>query len=431
MYIKNRKDISTSKLKSDSLTIVSSGLESVQPEIMLNYINWDANSKLLKIESPITKKKYVYKIEGRIFIIGAGKASSKMAEVLENIFGEAITTGIVLCNNLNVRTKKVNILKATHPYPSYKNLRNTLHLLDLVKKHSINEKDLVLCLISGGGSSMLEKLVFGVSLHKLKKINKHLLASGESIHNINLVRKLLSEIKAGGLALQFSPAKIVSLIISDVIDNRLEDIASGPTVLEDAGFAHKAEEILEVNGIEIPFKIEEQIGQLPSVDNILMLDKSFALENMFLKAKKLGYSPVIIPTATSGLPENCSIEILHESFVKAEKNKNCFIFAGEPTPKLPFFHGKGGRNQHLVLCIYELLSEYHLPWCVASISSDGSDYIRGVSGAIIDHRHNLKSNVLKYLKTYNSYKFFKREKVCLIKLKNSFTNIGDLGVLIK
>ena len=225
MLIKNYKQLANTRTKKQLLNIVEAGIKAVLPsEIMPTVLNYNKTKKILKI------KNNQYKIKGRIFVIGGGKATGLMAESLEKIIPVShITAGMVNCVDNKYKTSKIKIIKANHPTPNTNGVKGVQQMLELQEKYNINADDLVLCLISGGGSSLLPLPASNITLKDIQKITKLLLNCGAEIHEINCVRKHLSKVKGGQLAKFFAPAKIVSLIISDVVGNDLDTIASGIT----------------------------------------------------------------------------------------------------------------------------------------------------------------------------------------------------------
>ncbi|MCP4414663.1 MAG: DUF4147 domain-containing protein, partial [Gammaproteobacteria bacterium] len=169
-------------------------------------------------------------------VVGAGKASAAMAYELENLLNDKISTGLVITNYGNqVKCRSLKIVEGGHPLTDKNGTAATTEIVNLVK--DLTENDLVLCLISGGASSLMELPVEEVSLSDLIKLTKFLLSSGAEIQEINRVRKHLSQIKGGQLSKNIYPASCVSLIISDVIDDPIDIIASGPTCADPSTFS--------------------------------------------------------------------------------------------------------------------------------------------------------------------------------------------------
>ncbi len=233
MIIKNKDELSITELRRHALEIVETGIERVLPsKIMVHAVKYNPSKKILTINN----KGYDIS-KGRIFVIGGGKASGLMAETLEKIIGpENITNGVVNCRSKAYKVSKIEIIEASHPSPDQRGVDGVEQMLALKDQHSINKSDLVICLISGGGSALMPCPVDGISLKDKQKITELLIKSGPTIHEINAVRKHLSKIKGGQLGKFYSPARVVSLILSDVIGNDLDVIASGPTAPDSSTF---------------------------------------------------------------------------------------------------------------------------------------------------------------------------------------------------
>ena len=192
---------------------------------MKSAVRYDAASRILTVNGD------TYRLStGRVFVIGGGKASGLMAETLENIIHpENISAGVVNCKSGHYKTSKIKIIPAGHPIPDQRGTSGVKEMLTLRQRYSINEDDLVICLISGGGSALMSYPVDELSLEETQRITELLLSSGVEIAEINAVRKHLSKIKGGRLGRFYSPVTVISLILSDVIANNLAVIASGPT----------------------------------------------------------------------------------------------------------------------------------------------------------------------------------------------------------
>lgn len=226
MIIKNKDALSTTTLRKQALDIIEAGIDRVlPPNIMKSAVRYKAASRILTINGD------TYCLStGRVFVIGGGKALGLMAETLEDIIHpENISAGVVNCKSGYYKTHKTKIIPAGHPIPDKRGIGGVKEMLALRHHYSIDENDLVICLISGGGSALMPYPVEEVSLEDKQTITELLLSSGAEIAEINAVRKHLSKIKGGRLGHFYSPATVVSLILSDVIGNNLAVIASGPT----------------------------------------------------------------------------------------------------------------------------------------------------------------------------------------------------------
>ena len=443
MIIKNREELSTSRLREQVLDIIEAGIDRVLPPvIMKSAVSYTPDRRDLTVNDfsfPLKK--------GRLFVVGGGKASGLMAETLERIVPpEEITAGIVNCKSGGYRTEKIKVVKAGHPVPDEAGLKGVGRMLALKNEYSINENDLVLCLISGGGSALMPYPVEGVSLEDKRKVTGLLLASGADISEINSVRKHLSLTKGGRLGEYFYPAKVVSLILSDVIGNSLDVIASGPTSPDSSTFAD-AYHVLERHGLlgETPENAVDYLergcrGEMPETPDVLenclnfiIGDNSLALEEMKIEAKRLGFTPYVITAEQKG--ETAIVARLRagEILDGGYAGYDLVLFGGETTPKLPDSPGRGGRNQHYAAVSILEMRDYPGEWVVASVGTDGSDYLPDVAGAVVDNytlsaARNKGLDVNKYLENYDSNTLLKETGNSLVITGDTGTNVGDVIV---
>ncbi len=445
MIIKNKNELSITALRKQALDIVEAGISRVLPSTVMKYsLKINPSKKILSIKN----KEYDIS-KGRIFVIGGGKASGLMAQTLEEIIGPGnITRGIVNCNNKNYQTNKIKIFEASHPTPDQRGVRGVGQMLALKDQYSINKNDLVICLISGGGSALMPCPVDEITLRKKRKMTKLLLESGPTIQEINAVRKHLSKIKGGQLGKFFSPAPVISLIISDVIGNDLDTIASGPTAPDKSTFLD-AYNVLEKYEIldKVPQsivdllakgcagKIEETPKKLDNCTNFIIGDNRLALEAMASEAEKLGFKPFIVTAEQKGDPTDMAKLRAEEILNSKYKNYDVILIGGETTPKLPGNHGKGGRNQHYAAVSMVALKDYPGEWVMTAMGTDGSDYLPDIAGAIVD-KNSLETSrttgieVQSYLDRYDSSTLLEKIGNSLIKTGNTGTNVGDAAVYI-
>ena len=411
---------------------------------MKHAVKFDPSAKILSINNmdfDVSK--------GRIFVIGGGKASGLMAQTLEEIIDpENITGGYVNCIDKNYKTIKIEITRASHPTPDQAGVSGVEQMLALKDRYSINEKDLVICLISGGGSALMPCPVEGISLADKQRINDLLIVGGPTIQEINTVRKHLSRIKGGRMGKFFFPAPVVSLIISDVVGNNLDAIASGPTVPDPTTFSNALDVLTKYNLLPVTpesivaylekgraGKHEETPKKIDNCHNFIIGDNRSALEAMVLKAKELGFNPYIVTAEQKGDPtemaECRAAEILNREY----KGYDVILVGGETTPTLPRNHGKGGRNQHYAAVSMMALENYPGEWLMASVGTDGSDYLPGIAGAIVD-KNTLNAARLKeieiqpYLDKYDSNTLLERIGNSLVTTGNTGTNVGDVAIYI-
>ena len=439
--VKNRDELATTELRRQALAIIEAGIERVLPEtIMRTALSYDPISKSLRV-----KNATYHVANGRIFVIGGGKASGLMAEALEDTTGaDNIFTGIVNCKGGAYRTKKIKIIKAGHPIPNTRGLNGVKQMLALKDKHSINDNDLVICLISGGGSALMPCPIDDISLEDKQETTQLLLNCGAEIHEFNAVRKHLSGIKGGRLGEFYSPTNVVSLIISDVIGDDLDTIASGPTYPDSTTFqdaygvlekydltASAPESVLAYLKMGCSCKAAETPKRLTNCHNHIIGNNRVALEAMAQKAEELGFKPLIVTAEQKGDTTEAACMRAGEILKSKYQGYNAIIIGSETTPKLPANAGKGGRNQHYAAVSMLAMKSYPGHWLAASVGTDGSDYLPDVAGAMVDNETLLRATVRgievkKYIDRFDSYTLFKKIGRALIITGNTGTNVSDV-----
>ncbi len=387
-----------------------------------------------------------------IYVIGAGKASALMGAEVERILGERITAGhIVVKYGHSCKLKKITVTEAGHPVPDANGFRATGSILGIAAMADSN--DLVICLLSGGGSALLADFPEGSTPDEMMTMNDLLVQSGSSINEINTVRKHLSYIKGGQLAKAVYPGTLVSLILSDVTGDPLDVIASGPTVPDPSTFKQALEVLSKYNltvntpGGVINYLSEGALGRRsetpkpsdPVFDrtfNILIGNNKLALEAAVRKAVGLELNAEIITDRVVGDIAEVAEYIVDTAF-KYQSDKNvkkpaCLIFGGEPTVKVTG-NGSGGRNQHLALHCAGLLRT-HMGITVLSAGTDGNDGPTSAAGAVVDYE-TYDAAVMKgfipeeYLGNFDSFNFFRRDGGHII-TGPTMTNVMDIVVAI-
>lgn len=440
MLIKNRDELATTPLRRQALKIIEAGIQRILPgNIMKSTVSYDHLRRCLKV------KEANYNIyEGRIFVIGGGKAAGLMAGALEDSLGvENICAGIVNCKSRH-RTKKIKVIKAGHPLPDGRGLKGIKQMLSLKRKHSINENDLIICLLSGGGSALMPYPVEGLTLKDKQKTTELLLKCGASIHEINAVRKHLSRIKGGQLGEFYSPVRVISLIISDVIGDDLDVIASGPTypdstTFKDAyGILEKYDLLPMVPQSVIAYlkkgccgEAKETPKSLVNCHNHIIGNNRLALEAMAEKAKELGFTPHIISSEQSGDTAEAAMMRARQILESKYQGYHAILLGGETTPKVPHNAGKGGRNQHYAAVTMLAMRPCPGYWLAASIGTDGSDYLPDVAGAMVDNDTIYRAaargiDVQRYIERFDSNTLLKKIGNSLIITGNTGTNVGDV-----
>ena len=443
MIVKNKRELSTTELRKQVLDLIEVGIARVlPPATMKSAVNYDSARRIL------TMNYYAYPLsKGRIFVVGGGKASGLMAETLENIITpENISAGIVNCKTIDYKTSRIKIIEAGHPVPDQRGIDGVKQMLAFRESHSIGENDLVICLISGGGSALMPCPVDNVDLKDKQAITELLLGCGAEIHEINTVRKHLSKTKGGGLGRFYAPATVVSLILSDVIGNDLDVIASGPTFPDSSTFSD-AYNVLERYDLlsrapktVIDFlmkgcrgEVEETPKTLDNCHNYIIGENRLALEAMAKRANELGFSPYIVTAEQKGETTTIAQLRAKEIFNAKYKGYDIVLIGGETTPKLPDNAGKGGRNQQYAAVSMLTMQEYKGEWIVASVGTDGSDFLPDVAGAIVDNNSLADArakgiDVESYLDRYDSNTLLKKIGGSLIVTGNTGTNVCDIIV---
>ena len=445
MIIKNKDTLATTELRKQALDIIEVGIARVlPPNIMKSAVRYDAASRILTINSD------TYHLStGRVFVIGGGKASGLMAETLETIIGaDNIAAGVVNCKSGDYKTNKTNIITAGHPIPDQRGVSGVKDMLALKQRYSINENDFILCLISGGGSALMPYPVDEVSLEDKQSITELLLRSGAEIGEINTVRRHLSRIKGGRLGYFYSPATVISLILSDVIGNDLAVIASGPTFPDPTTFPDaydilKRYELLagapkSVTGF-LRKSCQGEVAETPKVlsncHNYIIGDNGLALEAMLKKANKMGFTPHIITADQKGDTTVIALSRGKEILNAKYADYDAILIGGETTPKLPPAAGRGGRNQHYAAISMLAMKQYAGEWIVASVGTDGSDFLPDVAGAIVDNNSlNIAKakgiHVKSYLDRYDSNTLLDRIGSSLVITGDTGTNVGDVIIYL-
>lgn len=402
MVIKNFKQLATTSLRRDALDIIEAGFDSINTKkIIENNIKLYKNGFLKIQEAWVDLRKY-----RRIYFVGIGKAAFAAAAATEKILGDKITEGVVL-DVQGGDLKRIRSVIGSHPLPTQKNVTATREIISLLQ--SAKEEDLIIAVISGGGSALLCS-PYQISCEEKAEVIDALMKSGATIDEINTVRKHLSEIKGGNFARFAYPAKVISLIFSDVASNDISMVASGPTVL-DITTTTDASKIMAKYGVLEKCKLPHcDLVETPKdptyfirVVNLVIADNYIILKAMTERARKLRYKPEILSAGIQGEAEKVA-----KKLVLNAKPKTALLAAGETTIKV-VGRGVGGRNLHTVLAALEYLQEGKV---VVSVNSDGVDH--GLyAGAIGDYKtvekvKKSKLSINEFLDNCDSFHFFQK-----------------------
>jgi glycerate 2-kinase len=446
MIIKNRPELDTTGPRVKALQIIEAGIKRVFPSNLMKVaVSYDAPHGTIAIQgdsSPLST-------DSRLFIIGGGKASGLMAQAMETIIGVGnITAGVVNFKGGQLKTQKIKAVIAGHPIPDQRGVNGVGEMLSLKDSYSIGADDIVICLLSGGGSALLPYPVEGVGLKEKQKITELLIGSGAKIEEINVVRKHLSRIKGGWLGEFYAPARVISLILSDVVGNNLATIASGPTTPDSSTFTDAHNVLGRYNLLDkapksvIGYIGKGQRGEVPETPkalencrNYIIGDNELALEAMAAKAKELGFSPRIITNQQTGDAAEVASFRAREVLEHKYAGYDVLLIGGETTIKLPPDAGRGGRNQHYAAVSLLAMADYPGQWLVASVGTDGSDYLPDVAGAIVDQSSvetakDKKLDIKDYMARCDSNTLLKRLGNSLIVTGDTGTNVGDIVVYL-
>lgn len=450
MIVKNRDELVTSELRATAVELIEAGISRVLPSnLMRTCMEYNIPEKKLSVAGAS------YDVSrGRIFVVGGGKASGLMAEELEKIIGaENITAGVVNCKNADYDTGKIAVVKAGHPVPDVSGLNGVQRMLALKKLYSVRKDDIVICLISGGGSALLPYPVKGMTLEDKQQITNLLLRCGADIREINSVRKHLSLIKGGNLGRFFAPSKVVSLIISDVVGDDLGTIASGLTVPDPSTFqdAYRVLQKYDLLDAAPPGAVDyiavdyirrgcrgteaETPKSLDNCDNFLIGNNRLALEAMASKAAELGLKPFILTAEQTGDTAEVAIAVARDFIAGKYEKYNVVLMGGETTPSLPSNSGRGGRNQHYAAVSMLAMEPYPRSWVVAAVGTDGSDYLPDVAGAMVDDRSLSEAqgrgiDVEDYISRFDSNTLFRKLGHSIIITGPTGTNVSDVMIYV-
>jgi glycerate 2-kinase len=332
---------------------------------------------------------------GRTVIIGAGKASGAMAKALEDSWSGALDGVVVTRYGYRLPTERLEVVEAAHPVPDAAGREAAQRVFKAVQ--GLTEDDLVVALISGGGSALLAAPAAGISLEEKQAVNKALLASGATISEMNTVRKHLSAIKGGRLAQAAYPAKVVALMISDVPGDDASIIASGPTVPDPSTNAD-AIAIVEKYRIDLPTNVRrvlETIDETPKpgdkcfdrVENVMIATPQASLEAAAAVARKAGLTPVILGDSIEG--ESRDVGLVHAGIARQCAMRGqpaeppcVLISGGETTVTIKSPGGKGGPNTDFLLSMAIALDGAPNIYALAG-DTDGVDGSEDNAGALI------------------------------------------------
>ncbi|RJR16324.1 MAG: glycerate kinase [Nitrospiraceae bacterium] len=400
----------------------------------------------------------------RLLVTGFGKAACPMLKALEDSIGDIIDAGIVITKYGHYEKKspehrtqntdsKIKIYEAAHPVPDENGVRGTDELITMLR--GADEHTLVMCLVSGGGSALLVSPYDGITLNEKQEITQLLLKAGAGINDLNCVRKHISKVKGGRLAEIAYPAKVISLILSDVIGDNLDVIASGPTSPDSATY-NDALDVIRKYGLhdKVPRTIMDVLSQgaaglLPDTpkegnvifrktENIIIGSNRIALDAARQKAEETGYDTEIISAGLTGEAREVAKWLAEKSRrrggeeVQKGRRPSCLIAGGETTVTVKG-NGLGGRNTEMALA-FALEIDGVDGITFLSAGTDGTDGPTDAAGAIVNGETIRKARAagldpFEYLNNNDSYNFFKKADGLIITGPTG-TNVMDLQIVL-
>ncbi len=444
--IKNFHELASTELRAHALKILEAGLQAADPvKSIKNAVRLEGRKLLVRGRE--------YDVSRGVKVLGLGKASASMALAVEELLGDLIVDGAVIVPKglQPAKLRRIRVLYGSHPVPDEDSINSTKELLKLCSR---DEGDTFIVLISGGGSALFELPVEPITLEDLKLTTTLLLKCGADIKEINTVRKHISMVKGGRLAELLYPSNVISLILSDVVGDPIEFIASGPTAPDTTTY-EGAVSLLKRYGIwdSVPSSVKEVLakglkGELretpkpgdkvfDKVFNCIVASNYISLKVMEEEARKLGYNTLILTSMLEG--EAREVGKLLGGIMKNVKNydepvaKPAAILAGGETTVTVRGRGVGGRNQELALSV--AISIANMDGMVfASAGSDGIDGVSVAAGGVVDGNtvpqgRELGLNPYDYLSNNDSFNYLSRLKSAILTGPTG-TNVNDLLVAL-
>ena len=442
------KTMSLHKMRKDARAIFNAALAAVSSETSVRKHLKIRHGQLIAGECSIDLSKV-----RDIFVVGAGKASAAMARAVESILSDRISRGVVNVKyGHSLRLDKIRLVEAGHPVPDENGRHGAEDILSLVS--GAGRHDLIICLISGGGSALLSVPAPGLTLAQKQATTQVLLACGATIHEINTVRKHLSAIKGGRLAKAAFPARMIALILSDVVGDDPDVIASGPTVPDGSTFADC---MAVIEKYQLHKKLPDTVlshfrkgaaGLLPETPkpgerflkntmNIIVGSNREAILAARRRARELGYRPLILSSMIQG--ETREVARVHAAIAMEVlesgnpiKPPACILSGGETTVTLRG-PGKGGRNQEFILAT-ALDIDGSNGIVVFSAGTDGTDGPTDAAGAVADAKTVRRARKLgmdprESLGRNDAYPFFEKLDD-LVVTGPTHTNVMDLRIML-
>jgi len=446
MYIQNRNELVSHGYKKGReavIDIIEHALQAVDP--------YRATRELVRLEGSILSVgnlNFDLSKRGAIYLLGMGKATFPIAKAMEEILAERITEGLIIVKEgQKGDLKKVKVREASHPLPDSRGLEAAKEMRAIAER--ARKGDIVFCAITGGSSALAPLPVPGVSLEEKRKIHELLLRSGATIREINAVRKHLSDIKGGKLALSIFPAEIINLTVSDVTEDPL-DYITGPTVPDTSTFEdailvlEKYDLLRRVPGSALDYlqkatpemENPKDFGNMP-VHTFVLVKSGTICKAASNRAQELGFASMILTLTLEGESREAGIAFARIGAEIQRRSKPltppCVVVAGgETTVTIHGQCGEGGPNQEFALSAALQLDDEKV--VIAAIDSDGTDGPTGIAGGIVDastaERAKEKDiDISRHLLHHNASPVLRELNDAVI-TGHTGTNVNDLKILL-
>jgi glycerate 2-kinase len=436
------------RLRRDALAVFRAGLQAADPErAVLRHLSLDG--PVLRV----AEREYNLEEYRRILVVGAGKATASLARAVEDVLGGRLTEGLINVKyGHTLPLNRIRIREAGHPVPDQAGWDGARDMAALLE--GAQQDDLVICLLSGGGSALLPSPVEGLALQEIREMTQLLLDSGATIQEINTLRKHLSLLKGGRMARLAHPATLVSLILSDVVGDDLSSIASGPTVPDPTTYADclglldRLGLIGRISGGILKYLEQGAAGGIDDTpkpgdvvfsktQNLIVANNHQALQAARREAERLGYHTLVLSSFMEG--ETRDVALVHAACARevlATGNPApppaCLLSGGETTVTIKG-DGRGGRNQEFVLAA-ALALEGLEGVVVLSAGTDGTDGPTDAAGAVADGQTVSRALHMgltpdRCLANNDSYTFF-QSLDDLVVTGPTLTNVMDLRIVL-
>jgi hydroxypyruvate reductase len=435
--IRNRDALVRREEHDDALACLTAAIDAAHPERVVRETVTVSDGTL-----SVGDRRWDLGAAGRVVVGGGGNAAGTAASALEAVLGEFLDEGAVVTDD-PASTETIEMLSGSHPVPSQTGAEHTRRVLELAE--SAGEDDVVIALVTGGGSALLAAPAEGVALSDVQSLTDALLQSGADIGEINTIRKHLSQVKGGQLAAAAAPATVVGLVFSDVVGNDLATVASGPTAPDDTTYAG-ALAVLDRYDVDAPAAVREHLEagaagdceETPAADsavfecvsNHVLADNLTAVEAAAETARERGYRPLILSSRIRGeAREAAETHAAIAEEARASGNPAdppvALLSGGETTVTDPG-DGSGGPNQEFALAVAVGLDDPDTVF--AAVDTDGIDGATETAGALVDHRTVTdRQEALAALAGHDSRPFL-AARDAVIETGQTGTNVNDLRV---